>query len=97
MFSLFNAEEIESLRKEQKLDPYRIKQMYTAVFKQAIIDFEDITTLSKEMKTFFAEHVEICPLQLDQCIEDDEIVKFLFKTHDGKIVETVLMYHYDQR
>ena len=96
-FSIFDAEALESFRKEHKIEPYRFKQMYDAIFKQSIIDFQEMTTISKELRDLFDERFEIIPLKEVKLVEDDETSKFLFETHDGEIVESVLMYHFHQK
>lgn len=96
-FSFFDAEALESFRKTHKIEPYRIKQITDAIFKQSIIDFQEITTISKELRELFDQHCEIIPLKEVKLVEDDETSKFLFETHDGHILESVLMYHFHQK
>jgi adenine C2-methylase RlmN of 23S rRNA A2503 and tRNA A37 len=92
--SFFDTIALELFRKEHKLEPYRIKQITDAIFKQSIIDFQEMTILSKEMRDLFDERFEIISLKLSKLVEDDETSKFLFETSTGEILETVLMYHY---
>lgn len=56
-----------------------------------------MTTISKELRDLFDSHFEIIPLKEVKLVEDDETSKFLFETHDGEIVESVLMYHFHQK
>ncbi len=93
-YSFFDPVALEAFRKEHKLEPYRIKQITDAIFKQSIIDFQEMTILSKEMRDLFDAHFEIISLQVSKLVEDDETSKFLFETSTGEILETVLMYHY---
>lgn len=93
-YSFFDPVALEDFRKEHKLEPYRIKQINDAIFKQSIIDFQQMTVLSKEMRDLFDAHFEIIPLKEVKLVEDDETSKFLFETHDGQVLESVLMYHF---
>lgn len=95
--SFFDPVALEAFRKEHKIEPYRIKQINDAIFKQSIIDFQEITTISKELRDLFDEHFRIIPLQEVKLVEDDETSKFLFETDDGEILESVLMYHFHQK
>ncbi|MBP7884897.1 hypothetical protein KAZ93_01790, partial [Patescibacteria group bacterium] len=79
------------------LEPYRLKQVYDAIFKQSIIDFREVTTLSLELREMLHERFTIVPLLVVKLVEDDETSKFLFETHDGQILESVLMYHFHQK
>jgi 23S rRNA (adenine2503-C2)-methyltransferase len=93
-YSFFDPVALEAFRKAHKLEPYRIKQITDAIFKQSIIDFQEMTILSKEMRDLFDAHFEIISLKVSKLVEDDETSKFLFETSTGEILETVLMYHY---
>lgn len=95
--SFFDPLALELFRKEHKIEPYRIKQITDAIFKQSLIDFQEMTTISKELRDLFDSHFEIIPLKEVKLVEDDETSKFLFETHDGEIVESVLMYHFHQK
>lgn len=95
--SFFDPVALEAFRKEHKIEPYRIKQITDAIFKQSIIDFQEITTISKELRDLFDAYFEIISLTEIKRVEDDETSKFLFETHDGEVVESVLMYHFHQK
>lgn len=92
--SFFDPVALDAFRKEHKIEPYRIKQITDAIFKQSIIDFQEVTTISKELRDLFDQYFEIIPLKEVKLVEDDETSKFLFETHDGQILESVLMYHF---
>lgn len=95
--SFFNPAALESFRKEHKIEPYRIKQAYDAIFKQSIINFKEMTVLSKELRDLFDTHFTIIPLKEVKLVEDDETSKFLFETSTGEVLESVLMYHFHQK
>lgn len=95
--SFFDPVALEAFRKEHKIEPYRIKQAYDAIFKQSIIDFKEMTVLSKELRDLFDTHFTIIPLKEVKLVEDDETSKFLFETSTGEVLESVLMYHFHQK
>lgn len=94
MHSIFDSKALEEFRKEHKLQPYKIRQIEQEIFHNATIDFDQMTTISKENRTQLKERFEIIPLSVERIDECKETSKFLFKTTDGNIIETVLMYHF---
>lgn len=64
------------------------------IFVNHNTDFDDMTTLSKDLRVALKERFSIIPLGVDKIIEDDETSKFLFTTADNNVVEAVLMYHF---
>ncbi len=82
MHSIFDSKALEEFRKEQKLQPYKIRQIEQEIFHNATIDFEQMTTLSKENRTQLKERFEIIPLSVERIDECKETSKFLFKTAD---------------
>lgn len=95
--SIFDHEILESFRQEHKRQPYRIRQIETALFHQWIKDINDITTLSKDDRKLLSDSFEVIPFTCEKVLEDDETTKFLFRTTDDKVIETVLMYHYHEK
>ncbi len=93
MHSLFDHEKLEAFRKEHKLQPYRIRQLQNAVFKNHIIDFDEMTNLGKDLRSDLKKEFEIIPFGVKTIKEDDETTKFLFESKDGQVFEAVLMYH----
>lgn len=92
--NILDSQKLEEFRKKLKLQPFRIKQIYHEIFKQSQIDFENITNLSKELRTQLKEEFDILPFSLDKMLDNDDTTKFSFKTYDDKIIETVIMYHH---
>jgi 23S rRNA (adenine2503-C2)-methyltransferase len=72
---------------------YRVKQVRVALFKNLIDNWDDVTTLSKDLReTLKAE----CPLEIDVQVSDSgskNTEKVLITLDDDKQVETVLMCH----
>lgn len=95
--SIFNLVDLENFRKDNKLDPYRVRQILLEIWKNFVLNFEEMTTLPKDVRNIFDENFTIISLKLKKMVEDDETVKFIFETADGNIVESVLMYHFSTR
>jgi adenine C2-methylase RlmN of 23S rRNA A2503 and tRNA A37 len=68
-YSIFNDEKIEEFRKLHKLQPYKIKQIYHEIFKNSNIFFQDMSTLSKEMRIELENNFYILPFDIDQTID----------------------------
>lgn len=91
--AFFSHEMQEYLRTTYKREAYRFRQIETAIFHQREIDFAAMTNLPKQMRDDLARECTIIPFHLVKCVEDEEVVKFLFAGDDGQVFETVLMYH----
>lgn len=94
MHSILDPKLLEEFRKNNQLQPYRIRQLEQEIFHNANIDFDDMTTLSKDLRQKLKESFVVTSLTVERIDECKETSKFLFKTEDGSIVETVLMYHF---
>ncbi|MFZ5341422.1 MAG: hypothetical protein ACOZBL_02460 [Patescibacteria group bacterium] len=73
---------LEEFRKEHKLQPFRIKQIYQEIYVNSNIDFQEMTTLSKDLRTQLDEEFEIIPLIIDKILDSETTTKFSFTTHD---------------
>lgn len=71
---------------------FRIQQIYNWLYKSRVDSFEEMTNLSKETRKALSEEFEFTPLELDrQQIAKDGTRKFLFRTEDGALLESVMM------
>ncbi len=72
--------------------PFRLKQINTAVFKQGIVQFKDISTLPVSIREELEGQFSI--LELTEASREtsvDGTVKFLFQLYDGNFVEAVFL------
>ncbi len=82
------------------LKPYRLRQLYRAATKELLGGVNDVTTLPKELRAALVERgiafsaIEPTALQHSR---DAQTTKGLFRLHDGKEVEAVLMEHFGDR
>ena len=76
---------------------FRAKQIYEWLHVRLAEDFSEMTNLSRELKYRLCEQYEILPVVMLEKQESrlDGTCKFLFRLHDGNVVESVWMrYHY---
>jgi 23S rRNA (adenine2503-C2)-methyltransferase len=76
------------------LKPYRLKQLYRAATKELLDSPDAVTTLPKELRAGMAAagvgFSSVEPIVLQRS-SDERTTKGLFRLHDGKEVEAVLM------
>lgn len=93
---IFDELELEKYAKENKLEPFKIKQIYHELYKNQNINLDDMTTLSKDLRLGLSEKFDVINLLVDEVLEDSQTTKFSFKTFDWYIIEAVLMYHWSK-
>src|SRR5688572_16305614 len=71
---------------------FRAKQVYEWIWQKHAHSFEAMTNLSKELRSKLSEHFSLPALSVDATqYSADGTVKSRFKTHDGHLVEGVLI------
>ncbi len=71
---------------------FRTKQVYEWLWKKHAHNFEEMTNLSKELRTKLADNFSLPALVVDAVqYSEDGTIKSRFKTHDGHLVEGVLI------
>jgi len=83
--------------KQNQIQPFRVKQIFYELYKNQNINWDDMTTLSKDMKKDLSNEFDVINLNLDKMLEDDQTTKFSFKTFDGYLIEAVLMFYWSKR
>ena len=87
--SLTELEEYFDTLNEKK---FRAKQVYEWLWQKQAHSFEAMTNLSKELRSKLAGHFVLPALQVDATQQSaDGTVKSRFRTHDGHLVEGVLI------
>lgn len=85
---------LENFLVENGEKKFRATQIFEAIYRNGYTNFDDITTLSKEGKSFFNNNFEFNTLKVKEVkVSSDETTKFLFELKDGNLIETVLMPH----
>ncbi len=72
--------------------PFRAGQIYRWVHQRGVTDFEEMTDLSKGLRRILVERSEMKPLFKDlEQRSVDGTIKYRWKTHDGRYIESVYM------
>lgn len=95
MYSIHDENKIKELIKEIKEQPFRYAQIENAIYKNNIVNFDDITTISKPIREMLKENFFYSSLEIDHIVtwENWQTTKILFKTKDWYFVEAVIMRH----
>ena len=75
---------------------YRMKQVYDAVFRETIFDWDEAKSLPKDLRVKLASE---CPLDIEAEVfeaQDGSTMKAGLKMEDGSVIEAVLMKHKDR-
>ncbi len=91
---LFDEDMLSNYLKEHTIPNFRGKQILHELYKNQNIARDEMTTLSKALKTQLQEDFTILPLEVETIVEGHETTKIAFKTANGSIMEAVLMYHW---
>ena len=91
---------IEALTDAHSLKRYRLEQLYRAATKDLVASLDDVSTLPKELRAELVARggalSTVEPIVLQRS-GDGQTTKGLFRLHDGKEVEAVLMEHKNDR
>lgn len=95
-----NLEELEAYVIKLGLEKFRAKQIFKWIYSKSIRDFDEMTDLSSKSREILKsseEAISLTALKLiKREISKDGTQKFLFKTANGDLVESVLMYFEDR-
>ncbi|SFE40074.1 23S rRNA (adenine(2503)-C(2))-methyltransferase RlmN [Alteribacillus iranensis] len=87
-------EELENWLKEQGEPSFRAKQIYEWLYEKRAANFEDMTNISKRLRSRLEDTYTMTVLKQTARQESaDGTIKLLFELHDGYTIETVLMKH----
>lgn len=90
-----NLSELEDYVVSLGLEKYRAKQIYKWIYNKSEREVSKMTNLSKQVQEILTKNPHAIPvtnLKLESKEESkDGTIKFLFKTQDGNLIESVLM------
>lgn len=93
-FYSLQLDELKEWLEQNGEKAFRASQIYEWLYEKRVSSFEDMTNLSKGLRTKLAESFTLTTLNtLIQQTSKDGTIKFLFELHDGYSIETVLMRH----
>ncbi len=82
--------DVKDLFEERGEPAYRLGQAYSALTRGLIRDWEEATSLPKPLREALADGTPAATLELLRVARaSDGTRKYLFKTHDGHLIETV--------
>ncbi len=86
------SSEIKQAVLEMGLPSFRAGQIYKWLQVSGVKSFDEMTDLSKELRAVLSERFEIysCDVEKKQ-VSSGGTVKYLFRLHDGRCIESVLM------
>ena len=74
---------------------FRAKQIYSWLHAKYVMNVDDMTNIPKNIRSVLAENMTSVECEAHQISAKDGTSKFLFKMHDGQMIETVFMkYHH---
>jgi 23S rRNA (adenine2503-C2)-methyltransferase len=74
------------------LDAYRGRQIRQWLFKRLAASWDEMTNLPKSLRADLKDRAFLTPLSLNETlISEDGTRKLLFETHDGRLIESVLI------
>ncbi|MDT8336645.1 MAG: 23S rRNA (adenine(2503)-C(2))-methyltransferase RlmN [Candidatus Izemoplasmatales bacterium] len=93
-FYNYSITELKELFVKNGFKAYNADQIYKWVYENNVKDPDNMTNLSKDLKNFIQEYFSFDSFELvTQQTSKTGTDKFLFKLHDGIIIESVLMEH----
>ncbi len=88
----FTFEQIQTFCLENNLPKFRAKQLQEWLWKKRATSFDEMTSLSKEMRNLFVEHFVINAVKIHKAERSiDGTIKYSMQLHDKNLVEGVLI------
>jgi 23S rRNA (adenine2503-C2)-methyltransferase len=87
-----SAEETGEWVKELGLETYRADQIRQWLFKRMVSSFDEMTNISISVRELLKEKAFISSIgKVKTLVSEDTTEKYLFKLHDGHLIESVLI------
>ncbi len=85
--------ELEKFVAKNNLPKYRLEQVREAVYREGIISWQEISTLSKDLRATLESAIRILSFQVVRILKANDKASFkaMLKTDDGNFFETVIM------
>jgi len=93
--SIHDEEKVKELLVKNSHKAFRYSQIENAIYKNFISDFDEMNTLSKDIRELLKENCIFNSLILDteKTSSNWQTTKLLFKTSTGEFIESVIMRH----
>ena len=90
----FTLKELEVELVGKGFKKFNARQVFEWLYKKRVTDFNDMSNLSKKLRTFLIENYSFFNILVNSHqTSSDGTEKFLFELKDGNLIETVLMRH----
>ena len=90
--------DVEKVLNNRGEPAYRLKQAYGALCSGLVRDWEEATSLPRGLRAALGEEAPAAALEPTHTSRaTDGTRKYLFKTHDGHLIETVMIPEKDRR
>ena len=99
MYSIHDEEKVLELFALNKIPKFRYGQIENAIYKNFVLDFDNIVTIPKELREFLKQNFYFYSLEVDHVVtsENGQTTKILFKTNSWDLIEAVIMRHLSWR
>lgn len=79
--------------KESGIPPFRTGQLFKAIYEKAVSSWNEATDIPLDLRAKLVKDFPILSIEPEQILKSEEapVYKALFKLHDGKKIESVLM------
>ncbi|MDW8032429.1 MAG: 23S rRNA (adenine(2503)-C(2))-methyltransferase RlmN [Aquificaceae bacterium] len=95
LLTSYTLGELRERFKELGLEAYRANQVLNWLYKKFEVDFLNMTDLPKVHRELLSRHFRTHTLEPIHRATAEDSVKYLFRTQDGHIIETVLIFERD--
>lgn len=98
-YSIHDQEKVIEILEANGQKKFRYSQIENAIYKNFVTDFDDIHTVSKEVRELLKENFFYQSLIVDEeaTSKNGQTTKILFKTSTGEFIEAVIMRHLSGR
>jgi adenine C2-methylase RlmN of 23S rRNA A2503 and tRNA A37 len=79
---LFDKEYLEKRAKERKIPQFKVKQIFFELFKNQRIEWDEMSTLSNQLKDELKLEFSPISLKCIETVEAETTTKFAFQTDD---------------
>ncbi len=89
-FSELTREQLERALADLGIERYRAGQLFQWIYRRGVVDFEEMTNLSREMRGRLAAHFRVSTPEIGRRdVSEDGTEKFLLRLADGRHIEAV--------
>lgn len=88
-----SLEELKLWLSSHQQKEYHAKQIFNWVYEKWTLDWNEMTNLSKDLRELLQKSFKLPSLKLERITESDDLetTKFLWRLHEGNLVESVLI------